>query len=241
MTPPVVLIAGARAGSFTTSVSVNTAGLAARGGTATLLVALDRHADAAVDLGTSAGPEAAVQTVRPDLDLLTFGASPPAHDLVVRALRNARDQYGLVVIDGSAAEPAILALVGELADHRVVLTRSDRAATAQLREQIEGLPGLVGVVITGVSGRPRAHLVRTRRALEGAVPAGVPVFAAAVHAEAGIAWWARDRGVLMHELVAELDREVLDAETVVRALRLARDHRDVASELLARIGVEKPV
>lgn len=240
MTAPVVLVAGVRAGCLATTVSANVGGLAASAGTPTLVVALDAYADVALDLGTTASTDPAVRTVRPGLDLLTFGTTPPARDLVARALRNAREQYELIVIDGSSADEPTLALAIEQADHRLLPTRADRAAIGHLVREIEALPGSVAVVVAGVSGSPRSQLVSTRRALASAVPSGVPIFAAALRAEVGIAWWARDRGVLVHELVADLDRDVLDDETVQKALRLAQDHRDVTSELLARIGVESP-
>lgn len=242
LTAPVVLVAGVRAGSLATSVSVNVAGLAAHAGIRTLLVALDSPADAALDLGVVVSPDPAVVSVRPELDLVTFGARPPAPDLVARALRNAREQYDLVVIDGSATDARILALAVEIADHRLVPTRSDRAATAQVLRELDGrAAGVIGVVVAGVSARPRSHLVGARRALQAGLPAAVPVFAAALRAETGIAWWARDRGVLLHELVAEIDPDLLAAETVESVLRLGQDYRDVAAELCARIGVQGPV
>lgn len=241
MTAPVIVVAGLRGGSMSTSLAANLAGLISRSGNRTLLVCLDRHADAALDVGTTATKEPAVQTVRPGLDLLTVGTGPVSDVLITRAVERARDEYDLVLLDGSGGSPAASALALRVADWWLVTTRSDRAATGVLVAELDRPgPPVLGIVVTGVSSRPRAHLARARQTIvEGCRSAG-PVFLSAVRSAAGVAWWARDRGVLLHELVTEIDRAVLDDEVVEQAIGLARDYRDIASELLVRLDSEVP-
>lgn len=227
MSASVVAVAGS-GGSLTTSVAANVAGLLARAGNRTLLVGTDPHGGLDHDLGLSAlHPRSVVPGARPDLDVVLLDSG------LAEALVSMRSAYDVVVVDGSGVAPGGLA---SAADCVLVPVRPDRTATSRVGAAVRRfvLP-VLGVVLVGVPARPRAVHVRARRALQDELSGVAPVLMATVRSEVTVAWSARDRGLLAHELAATMDRTALDPAAIDAVLGLARDYAELAEEVVLRL------
>lgn len=247
MTAPVIAIVGVRGGSLVTSVAANVAGLMAAAGNSTLLVDLDPSGAVGFELGLGDAVPPTIEEARPGLDVLRAGTALSESD-ISGALERARGRYDVVIVDVAGA----LRRRGfglTFADWVVVPTRPDRAALAALAAlgvdlaDLAGSSGVpvLGVLVVGAPPRPRSVLVRARRTLTATLDPRTTVLASTVRSAPAVSWWARERGLLLHELTRQLDREALDAATVEDAVGLARDYAELADELVARLHPEQDV
>jgi cellulose biosynthesis protein BcsQ len=205
-----------------------------------LLVNLDVDATLFHDLGR---PDAVdgkvVAEVRRDLDLLAVGesllASADPGRVLGEIVAAAAAEYGVVVVDGSAKHDNLRELAADAADTVVIPVRPDAGSIRTAKAGI-GRCGtrVLGTVLVGVPTRPRGILLSSRRSLLEFL-GEIPVFVSTIRSDTSVAWSARDRGLLLHELAAKVDRGVLAPDAVDRVLGLARDYVDLAEELVLRL------
>jgi hypothetical protein len=65
--------------------------------------------------------------------------------------------------------------------------------------------------------------------------ADLPRFVSKVRSDVAVAWSARDRGLLMHDLSGCLDRSLLDPHVVEAVHGLARDYTELAEKVVLRL------
>lgn len=231
MSGTVVAVAGT-GGSLASTVASNVAGLLARAGNRTLLVGTSVDSGVPHDLGLAEVAAGSVlHDVRPDLDVLVLAEGAPSPAAMLGRLRTG---YDVVVVDGSGGS-VVAAEAVAAADSLIVPVRPDRTSTKRLVDAVRRSPvPVLGVVVVATPVRPRAVLARTRRHLQDLLDR-TPVFVAKIRSEVTVAWSARDRGLLVHELAAAMDRSVLDAVAVDAVLGLARDLAELAEEVVVRL------
>lgn len=239
---PLVAIVGASGGSLASSVSANVSALLAHAGNRVLLIDLDPLGRLALDFSRAPKTSSAavtgstIQEVRPKLDLLVTGADVTGSKLAAQ-VDHYRSDYDVVIIDGSGGAALSDAAMLTIADHIVVTARPDRSALEVVGSYVrDSAAPVLGVVICGVPVQPRGVLVRTRTNFTKALGPETSVFASTIRSATWVAWWSRDRGVVLNELVEQLDRDQLNEATVDTALGLANDYAQLVEELIVRLS-----
>lgn len=171
------------------------------------------------------------------------------------SLSQVAQDYDVVFIDCPPGQRSLQRLALGAARWALVPTRSDASSIKGLRvvaRQFAGARqhnpnlGLLGVVLTGVTGNATRIRGQARQAIEAHLGGSAPVFESSIRYLEAAAVDARNRGQLVHELERDVNaaprwfdrlRNGVKSETLAAsAPGLASDYQRLAEELLERLN-----